>query len=67
MDTCVMARVAIGLIAILLVAGCAVEVPKSVLPAFRLTPPTELTKKTKIDTSQPANARAANAPKSAIF
>lgn len=38
-----MARAAIGLVATLLIAGCAVEVPKSALPAFRLTPPAEVT------------------------
>jgi len=29
----------IGWGATLLIAGCAIEVPKSALPAFRLTPP----------------------------
>ena len=67
MDTGVMARVAVGLMATSLIAGCAVEVPKSVLPPFRLTPPTEVTSETKIDTAQPTNARATKAPKSAIF
>ena len=42
--------------AILFIAGCAVEVPKSVLPAFRLTPPVA-TSATKPETSKPTEAR----------
>jgi hypothetical protein len=49
---CVTARVATGLLATLLIAGCAVEVPKSALPAFRLTPPTELAVESKTDASR---------------
>ena len=49
---CVTARVATGLVATLLIAGCAVEVPKSALPAFRLTPPTEATVEPKTDASR---------------
>jgi len=49
---CVTARVATGLVATLLIAGCAVEVPKSALPAFRLTPPAEVTVEPKTDASR---------------
>lgn len=38
--------------AIMFVAGCAVEVPKSALPEFRLTPPTE-SSATKLETTKP--------------
>lgn len=41
--TYVTVRVAGGLVATMLFAGCAVEVPKFALPAFRLTPPAEVT------------------------
>lgn len=40
-----------------IVAGCAVEVPKSALPAFRLTPPTEPMSATKPETTKPTEAR----------
>ena len=48
--TGVSVRFVTGVVATLLIAGCAVEVPKSTLPAFRLTPPAEVTGETKTDT-----------------
>jgi hypothetical protein len=42
---------------LILIAGCAVEVPKSALPGFRLTPPTESPSATKSEISKPTEAR----------
>ena len=40
------------------IAECAVEVPKSALPGFRLTPPAEPMSATKPETTKPTEARA---------
>jgi hypothetical protein len=42
--------------AALFLAGCAVEVPKSALPGFRLTPPQ--TDASELEMSKPTDARA---------
>ena len=41
-----------ALVASTLVAGCAVEVPKSALPAFRLTPPQDTGEVVKLGNDQ---------------
>jgi len=48
------ARVVIALVigATMFTSGCAVEVPKSALPAFRLTPPEEPTHAVKPETKE---------------
>lgn len=43
----------VGSAATLFIAGCAVEVPKSALPAFRLTPPAEAASTPNPDTNKP--------------
>ena len=42
----------VGWVATLFIAGCAVEVPKSALPALRLTPPAEATSTPNPDTNK---------------
>ena len=44
--------------AAVIVAGCAVEVPKSALPGFRLTPPAEPMSAIKPESTRPTEARA---------
>ncbi len=43
----------VGWVATLFIVGCAVEVPKSALPVFRLTPPAEATSTPNPDTNKP--------------
>ena len=58
---CMTAVVAVvGSAATLFIAGCAVEVPKSAMPAFRLTPPVEAASTPNPDTSKPIQAVSVN-------
>jgi len=54
---CMTAVVAVvGSAATLFISGCAVEVPKSAMPAFRLTPPVEVASTPNPDTTKPIQA-----------
>jgi hypothetical protein len=56
---CITAIVAVtGCAATLFIAGCSVEMPKSALPAFRLSPPVEVSSPPNPDTSKPTETRA---------
>lgn len=58
---CMTAIVAVvGSAATLFIAGCAVEVPKSAMPAFRLTPPAEAASTPKPYTTKPIQAVSVN-------
>ena len=58
---CMAAVVAVvGSVAALFIVGCAVEVPKSAMPAFRLTPPAEIAGTPNPDTSEPIQAVSVN-------
>jgi hypothetical protein len=50
----------VGSAATLFISGCAVELPKSAMPAFRLTPPVEAASTPHPNMSKPIQAVSAN-------